>query len=189
MIRYEGINHLALATGDLEATIRFWRDLLGMRMVAGTGGPGYRHYFFEVSETDLIAFFEWPEVEPLHGYDHGAPRKGPIGFDHVAIGVTERAALWEIKDRLEAAGLWASEVVDHGFVQSLYTFDPNNIPIELSWSVPGRDPRVEPVMTDREPPPVAKEGPEPQSGHWPPVERPTPPEEFRVYPGAGSDSM
>ena len=33
--RYTGINHLAMATGDIDATIRFWRDLLGMRLVAG----------------------------------------------------------------------------------------------------------------------------------------------------------
>ena len=116
MTRYKGIDHLALATGDLDATIRFWRDLLGMRMVAGLGGPGFRHYFFEVSEHDLIAFFEWPGVEPLAERDHGAPRSGPAGFDHVSIGVHEREELWAIKDRLEAAGIWVSEVVDHASV-------------------------------------------------------------------------
>ncbi len=56
MIKYNGVNHLAMATGDMDKTIRFWRDLLGMRLVAGLGQPGYRHYFFEISENDLIAF-------------------------------------------------------------------------------------------------------------------------------------
>jgi len=32
MPRYTGINHLAMVTGDMDATIRFWRDLLGMRL-------------------------------------------------------------------------------------------------------------------------------------------------------------
>ncbi len=45
MVKYTGINHLAMATGDMDATIRFWRDLLGMRLVTGLGHPGYRHYF------------------------------------------------------------------------------------------------------------------------------------------------
>ncbi len=187
MTRYKGIDHLALATGDLDATIRFWRDLLGMRMVAGLGGPGFRHYFFEVSEHDLIAFFEWPGVEPLAERDHGAPRSGPAGFDHVSIGVHEREELWAIKDRLEAAGIWVSEVVDHGFLHSLYTFDPNNIPIEFSHAVPGADPRERPVMSDRAPSEVAREGPEPREGVWPAVERPTPPDDHRVYPGIGSE--
>ena len=55
---FNGVNHLAMATGDMDKTIRFWRDLLGMRLVAGLGEPGYRHYFFEISKDDLIAFFE-----------------------------------------------------------------------------------------------------------------------------------
>ena len=52
-----------MATGDIDKTIRFWRDLLDMRLVAGIGRQGYRHYFFQISETDLIAFFEWPAVD------------------------------------------------------------------------------------------------------------------------------
>ncbi|RPI54551.1 MAG: VOC family protein, partial [Deltaproteobacteria bacterium] len=49
MAKYTGINHLAMATRDMDSTIRFWRDLLGMRLVAGLGRPGYRQYFFEIS--------------------------------------------------------------------------------------------------------------------------------------------
>ncbi|MCK7489334.1 MAG: hypothetical protein MZU79_03090 [Anaerotruncus sp.] len=33
----------------MDRTIRFWRDLLGMRLVAGMGKTGYRQYFFELS--------------------------------------------------------------------------------------------------------------------------------------------
>ena len=46
MVKYTGINHLAMVTRDMDTTIRFWRDLLGLRLVAGLGGPKYRHYFF-----------------------------------------------------------------------------------------------------------------------------------------------
>ncbi len=42
MVRFNGVNHLAMATGDMDMTIRFWRDLLGMRLVTGLGEPGYR---------------------------------------------------------------------------------------------------------------------------------------------------
>ena len=37
MIRFNGINHLAMATGDMDKTILYWRDLLGMRLVGGVG--------------------------------------------------------------------------------------------------------------------------------------------------------
>ncbi|MCJ2165550.1 MULTISPECIES: VOC family protein [unclassified Pseudodesulfovibrio] len=185
MPEYTGINHLAMVTGDMDATIRFWRDLLGMRMIIGLGHPGYRHYFFEISENDMIAFFEWPGVEPLEERDHGFPVKGRIGFDHISFGVASEDDLWEIKDKLEAADIWCSEVVDHGFIHSIYAFDPNNIPIEFSSSVPGVDLRKTPVMTDTDPSSEALKGPEPQTGVWPAVGSPTPASERASYEGEG----
>ena len=187
MIKYNGVNHLAMATGDMDKTIRFWRDLLGMRLVAGVGSPGYRHYFFEISDTDMIAFFEWSGVEPIAEKDHGAPVQGPVAFDHVSIGVDTKDALWELKDKLEAADLWVSEVVDHGFILSIYAFDPNNIPIEFSYSTKGEEIRQNPRMVDKAPSAVTQEGAEPQPGHWPAVDKPTQPEDKKVYPGAGSE--
>ncbi len=163
MARYNGVNHLAMATGDMDTTIRFWRDLLGMRLVAGVGQPGYRHYFFEISAHDLIA------------------------FDHVSIGVESEDDLWAVKDRLEAAGIRVSDVVDHGFIHSIYTFDPNGIPLEFSHNVEGVDVRRNPAMEDVAPSPVTLEGAEPQPGKWPEVTQPTRKGERVVYAGAGSE--
>ena len=187
MIKYNGINHLAMVTSDMDATIRFWTDLLGMRLLAGLGHPAYRHYFFEISPDHMIAFFEWPGVKPAVEKDHGAPVKGPVVFDHVALGVQSQGALWELKDKLEAAGFWASEVVDHGFIHSLYSFDPNNIPIEFSFGVRMADLREHPLMADSAPSEIAAEGPEPQGEKWPRVQNPTREEDRRVYPGLGSE--
>lgn len=188
MPRFTGINHLAMATADMEATVRFWRDLLGMRLVAGIGHPGYRHYFLEISGTDMIAFFEWPHVKPLEPKDHGVPVEVPFAFDHISFGVAERADLWELKAKLEAAGFWASEIIDHGFILSLYSFDPNNIAIEFSWNQPGIDLRKQPRLVDKDPPPVRLEGPEPQAGHWPAPE-PIAREDMKIYPGEGREIL
>jgi catechol 2,3-dioxygenase-like lactoylglutathione lyase family enzyme len=189
MIKFNGINHLAMATGDMDKTIRFWRDLMGMRLVAGLGKPGYRHYFFEISGSDLLAFFEWPGVEPAPEKDHGHPIAGPFIFDHVSFGVEMEEDLWEIKDRLEAGGFWVSEVIDHGFIHSVYSFDPNGIPIEFSHAVEGVDVRGDPRMVDSRPSAVAREGPEPDADRWPRVRRPTPAGEREVYPGEGRELL
>ncbi len=184
-IKYTGINHLAMATGNMDATIKFWRDLLGMRLVAGLGQPGYRHYFFEICAHDMLAFFEWPQVAPLPGKDHGVPVKGPFAFDHIAFEVESDEDLWHLKHGLEAAEIWVSEVLDHGFIHSIYTFDPNQIPIEFSAPVPGVDLRRHPCMADRQPTALAQEGPEPQPDRWPEPGDPVPPEDRRVYAGEG----
>lgn len=186
-MKFKGINHLAMATKDMDTTIRFWRDLLGMRLVVGLGEPGYRHYFFEIDQNDLIAFFEWPGVEPIAEKTHGRPVKGPFVFDHVAFGVEAQNDLWYLKDKLEAAGFDCSDVIDHGFIHSIYSFDPNGIPVEFSWQVEKIDIRRQPMMLDAEPSPVAEEGADPLFGKWPTVKHPTNPTEQTIRKGAGSE--
>ena len=189
MIRFVGVNHVAVVTGDMDRTIRFWRDLLGMRLVVAIGEPGYRHYFFEISPGCMVAFFEWPQVEPVPEKDHGVPVKGKIAFDHLAVGVASEDDLWALKQRIEAAGFWVSEVIDHGFIHSVYAFDPNGIPIEFSWSVTGIDVHAQPVLNDRLPSKVAREGAEPQPGVWPSPSEDAPREERKIYPGQGAHNF
>ena len=181
MAAFTGINHLAMVTADMEKTVHFWRDLLGMRLLVGLGHPGYRHYFFEISDQDMIAFFEWPGVEPIAEKDHGAPVRGPVAFDHLSFGVASVAELGRLKSLLEENGFWASEIIDHGFILSLYSFDPNNIPIEFSYPVPDYDVRTHPVMIDTDPTPAATQGSAPWPQRWRQVA--SPPAEFGIYPG------
>lgn len=182
-VKYRGINHLALVTGDMDKTIRFWRDLLGMRLVAGIGKPGYRQYFFALSESSLIAFYEWAGAEPVTEKEAGHAITGPIVFDHLCMEVESEDDLWNVKERLEAADIWVSEVIDHGFIHSVFTFDPNGIALELSWAVPDVDLRRHPVMIDTTPSEITKEGSEPRADVWPEPRLRTPRGERRTYPG------
>ncbi len=185
MAVFTGVNHLAMATGDMDRTIRYWRDLVGLRLVAGLGMPGARQYFFRIATDSYLGFFEWADVEPIEEKEHGYPAKGPLVFDHVALGVAGDEDLWELRDKLEAAGFWVSEPLDHGFIHSIYSFDPNGIAVEFSATAPGVDLGARPVMVERAPGPVALEGPEQVPGQWPSVDQPTPADERRVYPGEG----
>lgn len=185
--RYKGINHIALVTNDMERTVRFWRDLLGMRLIIAMGRRGYRQYFFELDQHNMILFFEWDGVEKIPAKDHGVPVKGPFAFDHLAIGVEDLSTLYEIKDRLDAAGFWVSEVIDHGFVYSLYSFDPNDIPIEFCVAAQDVDVRKNPVLKDRHPLDVTQEGSEPKKGIWPEPKTFTQKGEWHMYPGEGRE--
>ena len=182
-MKYNGIHHLALVTKDMDMTVRFWRDLLGMRLVAALGKPGYRQYFFEVAGTCLAAFFEWPDVEPIEEKDAGSVAKGPLVFDHVSLGVENDDALWQIKEKLEAQDIWVSEMIDNGFIHSVFTFDPNGISLEFSCNSQYFDVRNNPVMADISPTEVTKEGFEPQPEKWKTAESVSPPGERKLYPG------
>lgn len=172
-----------MVTADMDRTVRFWRDLLGMRLVVGLGHLGYRHYFFEFTDKDMIAFFEWPGVQPIAEKDHGAPVRGPAAFDHLSFGVESIDELKRLKDLLEANDFWASELIDHGFILSLYSFDPNNIPIEFSYAVPEYDVHAHPIMIDSHPTQAATEGSEPRPDRWRSAVAPE--ADHEVYPGEG----
>ncbi|MEW5910310.1 MAG: VOC family protein, partial [Thermodesulfobacteriota bacterium] len=73
----------------------------------------------------------------------------------------------------------------HGFIHSIYTFDPNHIPIEFSAPVPGVDPRSNPKMKDRHPSQTALEGPDPVHRHRPEIKDPTSKQDRHIYPGDG----
>ncbi len=183
MITYKGIHHTALVTSNMDETIRFWRDLLCMRLVTGVGGKGYRQYFFQVSESSFITFFEWDGVETVEEKEAGRAVKGPIIFDHICIEVQDSEHLWRLKDRLEEAGVWVTEVIDNAFIHSIFTSDPNNISIEFCYSVDKLNIVENPVITDSSPSDIVSEGSEPQIDKWPETKNPTPEEERKIYPG------
>lgn len=177
-----GLSHVALATGDMDATIRFWRDLLGCRLVGRLGRPGQRAYFFDAGRGTLVGFFEWPGTAPIREKEAGAPVAGPFAFDHVALGVGSPDDLFRLKDRCAAVGLAASDVIDHGFLYSVYLHDPNGITVECCCPARGIDLAAEPVAADRMPTPIAEEGADPNPAAWPAVavER-----EWPIVPGTG----
>jgi hypothetical protein len=66
---------------------------------------------------------------------------------------------------------------------TIYSFDPNHIPIEFSAPVGGVDLRASPHMADHHPTAAAREGSDQVAGRWPRVENPTAPTERQVFPG------
>lgn len=185
MFRFNGIHHLAMATNDMNRTIRFWRDLLGMKMIAGLGKRGYKLYFFEIAANHHIVFFEWPEVKPVEEKDHGYPVSGPMVFDHVSFGMDNDEELWSLRERLETAGFWVSDMIDHGMIHSIYSFDPNGIPIEFSSRVEGVDLAADPRLVDSDPVSAALEGYMPRFEMWPEAKHAARKNERDIFPGEG----
>ncbi|MET0104103.1 MAG: CBS domain-containing protein [Sedimenticola sp.] len=185
-LEFDGIHHTAFATNDIDSTVKFWRDLIGLRLVYAYGSPGYRQYFFLISGNNRISFFEWDEVEPVKPRQHGDPVKGPFIFDHISIGVADKNALWELMGRLDGAGFHCSDVIDHGCFFSIYSYDPNGLPIEFSCDASHCDLFWNPVMKDQATTSDFLKQPNPIPGQWPPAE-PIPEDERVIVPGEGKD--
>ena len=141
--RWRGINHVALVTTDMDATVRFYHGVLGARLVAHLGNDQFRHYFFEIGQENTIAFFEYRgmALEPF-AKPAGVPDPRAVQFDHISFNLPDEEALLKLRSRLKEAGSEVTDVVDHGFIRSVYFTDPNGIALEASrWvtDATGRD--------------------------------------------------
>jgi catechol 2,3-dioxygenase-like lactoylglutathione lyase family enzyme len=118
-----GLHHTALVSSDVERTIRFYQDLLGFpltELIENRDYPGSSHFFFDIGNRNLLAFFDFP------GLEVGPYAEVLGGLHHLAISV-EPARWHEIVARLDAAGV---EHVVHSGV-SVYFTDPDGARIEL----------------------------------------------------------
>ena len=161
--RWRGINHLAMVTTDMDATVRFYHGVLGARLVAHLGNGSFRHYFFEIGAENTIAFFEYQgvELQPF-AKPAGVPDRRAVQFDHVSFNLPDEQALLSLRARLKAAGSEVTDVVDHGFIRSIYFTDPNGIALEASWWVTdatGRDADFgdDQLFSDPDPVPAVRE--------------------------------
>ena len=145
-VRIGGLHHFAWRCRDAEETRHFYEDLLGLSLahiiqedrVPSTGAYcPYVHIFFELGDGSFIAFFDL-------GDDLAADPSPntPSWVNHLALRVDSVENVHEAKRRLEAAGVEVVGVTDHGFIQSIYFFDPNGIRLELTH---------QPVPTERDP--------------------------------------
>jgi catechol 2,3-dioxygenase-like lactoylglutathione lyase family enzyme len=140
---WRGINHLALVTTDMDATVRFYHGVLGARLVAHLGTASFRHYFFEFGPGNTVAFFEYQDVALTpFAKPAGVPDPRAVQFDHLSFNLPDEQALLTLRSRLKEAGCEVTDVVDHSFIRSVYFTDPNGIALEASWWVTdatGRD--------------------------------------------------
>ena len=147
--RWRGINHLALVTADMDATVRFYHGVLGMRLVATLANGPMRHYFFEMGPQNTLAFFEWDGLAvdtDAVTKPAGIPPTFATQFDHLSFNLPDEQALLDLRERLAEFAVEVTDVVDHGFMRSIYFTDPNGVALEASWWVV--DPTGRPATYD-----------------------------------------
>ena len=135
-IPWQGVNHLALITNDMDATVRFYHGVLGARLVATIGTEGFRHYFFDLGAQCTVAFFEYRD-QPIERFAKpaGVPDPRAIQFDHLSLNLPDEQALESLRARLKEHDCEVTDIVDHQVMRSIYFTDPNGIALEASWWV------------------------------------------------------
>ncbi len=133
-VHWRGVNHLALVTEDMDATVRFWHGVLDARLIATIGVPAFKHYFFEIGAGNSVAFFQYTDAHlATFAKPAGVPFEQASQFDHLSLNLPDEDALLRLRDRLKSHGCEVTDVIDHGFIRSIYFSDPNGIALEASW--------------------------------------------------------
>src|ERR1700722_19380661 len=120
------LHHTAYVTRDLEATRKFYEELIGLPLVATWcevdelfgAERVYCHLFFALGDGGALAFFKFakPEDEELFG-----PKMPASPFHHIALNVDKETQ---------------SFVLEHGYCRSVYVTDPNGLILEFSLDSP-----------------------------------------------------
>ncbi|MDZ7671175.1 MAG: VOC family protein [Gammaproteobacteria bacterium] len=177
-MNFQGLHHLAMVCSDMERTVHFYTEILGMELKKGfdlDGGYG-QHFFFDMGGGNELAFFwfrDAPQAQPgvaaagtLVGRRPGNITSAHGSMNHVAIRVAPED-IDAYRDRLVAKDVDCTPVVNHDdvvtgkdsrtsdeisdktWLRSFYFFDPDGIMLELSATVNEGTPDVDlPVNAD-----------------------------------------
>lgn len=127
-VRAKRLLHTMLRVHDLDASLAFYTDLLGMRLLRKDDFPGGRF---------TLAFVGYDEegdgavIELTHNWDQDKPYALGDGYGHLALATDDAAALVE---KLRAGGATITREagpMKHGTRVIAFLEDPDGYKIEL----------------------------------------------------------
>lgn len=154
-----GVHHLALVCKDMERTVDFYTNILGMRLTKGFDLEGYgQHFFFDMGNGSELAFFWFNDAPPqqpgvasaknIVGSTDGNISSAHGSMNHVAFNVSPDD-IAQYREDLVAKGVECSQIVNHNdvvtgeeertaqkasektWLQSFYFFDPDGVMLEF----------------------------------------------------------
>jgi catechol 2,3-dioxygenase-like lactoylglutathione lyase family enzyme len=134
-LKLRGIHHVTAICSNLERTVSFYRDLLGLTLIKRTTNeddPGARHFYFGDSEAtpgSIVTFMEYSNME------QGAIGVGVVHHFALRAGSLDELAAWH--QHLNAHGVQATEPINRTYYSSIYFRDPDGNILEIATDGPG----------------------------------------------------
>src|SRR5882672_698744 len=145
------LHHTAYVTHDLEATRRFYEEVIGLPLNAAWCEKDelfgaervYCHLFFGLGDGGALAFFQFANPSDQEQF---GPKMPFTPFHHIALNV-DRKTQAGIEKRLKERGYKEPQsfVLEHGYCRSVYVTDPNGMIVEFTLD----HPKVKKINADR----------------------------------------
>lgn len=136
------LHHTAYVSKDLEATRKFYEDVIGLPLTATWcekdvlfgAERTYCHAFFGLGDGGALAFFQFANPGDQEQF---GPKMPFSPFHHVALFVDQETQA-RIEKRLKDAGYKEPEafVLEHGYCRSVYAVDPDGMIVEFCCDHP-----------------------------------------------------
>jgi glyoxylase I family protein len=126
-MRLRGLHHVTAISGDIDRTIAFYRDRLGLAIVhdaPSDDDPDARHVWFGSGDGTYVSFMEYP------GMPDGIVGRGSTHHFALAVESEEELAGW--RDYLRARGVPCTDVMERAHFKSIYLRDPDGHILELA---------------------------------------------------------
>jgi glyoxylase I family protein len=126
-LRIAGLHHITLLVADVERSLAFYRNVLGMRLVKQTVNDddrNARHLIFGDENGPLVTCLEYPDLE------EGTVGRGSTHHFALAVGSEEELRAW--RDYLTSKGVATTEVLDRTDFKSIYLRDPDGHIVEIA---------------------------------------------------------
>jgi glyoxylase I family protein len=123
MFRCTNVDHIAINTHDMEATLQFYCGILGMRLARTALTPdGRRHYNVEIGGGTAFAVFDGAKPSP-----EGVPQR----LNHLALVVPTAEEFDEAYERLQNHGVEVTGIIERSYGKTFYFHDPNGIRLQI----------------------------------------------------------
>jgi glyoxylase I family protein len=139
------LHHTAYVSKNLEATRKFYEELIGLPLVATWCESDelfgkertYCHCFFQLGDGSALAFFQFADADDQKQF---GPKMPDSPFHHIAMKV-DKDVQEGIEKRLRAAKYTEPQmyVLEHGYCRSLYVVDPDGMICEFTVDHPDAD--------------------------------------------------
>lgn len=135
---WQGLHHLALVTPDLDATIYFYHDVLGMQLTSrGEGNQihGRTAAFLPGANLPDIHFFELATAQIFTPSPNSENIPWiPGALHHIAFGLPDEASALALRERLQVHGASIlTEIMDQGDTYNMIFADNNGMMLEANW--------------------------------------------------------